>query len=245
LNPLILIVFLHLLFGLWFSYQIYINRSSSIFSNSTIKICFVLYFILLFICSQINLFGFILSIYLPLFAYIFVEWTLLYRQTLVFRSYFLQLVDALISRIKMGNGFRKALSLSISTLPSPYPQNIFKEIQNRILYSQDLPAQSSNDLRFVFKTLKKIEQDLQPLLRLQYLRHALRTEDDFRKKSHKALLQVHLQSFIMLGIFVTLFILTFIYYGTQFLSVALFASFMFLLGTGIVFLIGRKIKWTL
>ena len=245
MNPLILIIFLHLLFGFWFSYQIYLHRSSSVFSNSTIYLCLFLYFTILLLSSQTNLFGFILGIYLPLFFYIFTECIYFYQRSLIFQNYFLQLVNSIITRIKMGNGFRKAFELSLSTLPSPFPQNIFNEIQNRIIYSQNLPKNTSSHIKFAFKHLKKAEEDPQPLLRLSYLKHSLQVENDFRKKSRKALLQVHIQSFIMTGLFISLFIFTFLFYGTEFLSIALLASFLFLLGTGIVFLVGRRIKWTL
>ena len=240
-----LILFLHILFGLWFAYQTYKSKSKSALPNSFITSCVFFYLILLLLLAQTHIIGLILGIYLPIFTYILIEWLWVYRRSLLFHSYFMEMLDSIIARMKMGNSFRSALSLSISVVTLPWLKEIFKEIQDRIIFSQQLSGHPSKEVQFAFQTFQQADQDLQPISRLHYVRQALKVEDKFRKHSQKALLQIHLQSFILIGLYTALFVFSILYYGTQFLSIFLISSFLFVIGSLAVFLLGRKIKWTL
>ena len=240
-----LILFLHIFFGLWFAYHTYKFKSKSTLSNSFITSCVFFYLILLLLLAQTNIIGLILGIYLPIFTYVLIEWLWGYRRSLLFHSRFMEMLDSIIARMKMGNSFRSALSLSISNVTLPWLKEIFREIQDRIIFSQQLNSRHSKEVRFVFQTFQQADQDLQPISRLHYVRQALKVEDKFRKHSQKALLQIHLQSFILIGLYTALFLFSFLYYGVQFLSIFLISLFLFVIGALAVFLLGRKIKWTL
>lgn len=240
-----LILFLHLFFGLWTAYHIYKNRMTSRFSSRFIKSCITAYIILLFLLAQTQIAWLILGIYLPIFIYIFAEWFCIYRQSRLFQDHFSEVLDSIIARMKLGSSFRTALKLSIDAVKIPDLQNQMKELYERVIYSQQLSSSASQEIQFIFQTFQKTDQDLQPISRLHYVRQALNVEMKFRKQAQKALLQIHLQSFILSGLYLAVLTAILIYYGTQFLSVILISSFLFLTGTLTVFLLGRKIKWTL
>ncbi len=240
-----LIVFFHLLFGFWFAYRTYKNRSSSIFSSFFITFYVFIYLILLFLVAQTSTIWLIFGIYLPIFTYILIEWFLIYKKSHLFRNHFLEILDSVIARMKMGNSFREALNLSIDSIKTPYLKDIFKELQDRMIYSQKLQTDIPKEIHFAFQTFRQADQDLQPISRLHYIRQALKVEIGFQQKAQKALLQVHLQSFIMIGLYLALLLFSILYYGTQFLSIILISSLLFLIGTLIIFLLGKKIKWSL
>lgn len=239
-----MILFLHLLFALCFSYKIYLSRKSYLFSETIIKSCIFGYLFTLILLSQASLKFFLLSIYLPIIIFLIFEWVFLRKERKSFKDQFRILLDSIISRIKMGNSFREALHLSINSMASSKWKEDFNELKDRMVYQQP-PLSSLQEYMFVYNIFKKTDQDSQPLSKLYYIRHTLKIESLFHAKVHQALLQIHLQSIILFGLYFPLCSFILIYYGFKYLYLVFLSLFLFSIGALILFLGGKKIQWTL
>ena len=241
----LIILSLHLLFGLWFAYQTYIHRSQKVFSEFIIKSCVFSYLVIIILTLPLGKLPLIFSIYIPIFIFVTAEYFWSYKRLDYFRKQFLFLMDFTIARMKMGNSFREALNQGIESIDSKWIQDDLKELRDRMIYAQDIKLYQAKEFLFAFKTFKQVDQDLQPLTRLYYIREAMKIEDSFRKKSRQALLQIRLQSIIMSVLYLALFIFVIFYYKTQFLTLMLVSSCLFVIGSVLIFILGRKIRWTL
>ncbi len=241
----LIILSLHLLFGLWFAYQTYIHRSQKVFSEFFIKSCIFSYLVIIILTLPLGTLPLIFSIYIPIFVFMTAEYFWIYKRLDYFRKQFLFLLDSTITRMKMGNSFREALAQGIESIDSGWVQDDLKELRDRIIYAQEIKKHQAKEFLFAFKTFKQADQDPQPLTRLHYIREAMKIEDLFSRKSHQALLQIRLQSLIMTILYLALFIFVLWYYQTQFLTLMLFSLCLFVIGSVLIFILGRKIRWTL
>lgn len=242
---MIIILFLHLLFGLYFAHHIYQSRTFFSYSEHTIKACVFGYLILLFTCSFFSTPILFFAIYFPLALFLFFEWFDIYKVKKSFKIQIIIVLDAIISRMKLGNSFREACLLSIHSIEKKQLKKDFKEIYDRMIYQQPLAPQVLNEYIFTYNIFLKADQDLQPLSQLHYVRHTLKIETLFQRKSKQALLQIYLQSLILLGMYLPLLVFIIAHYGYKYLYFIFFSLFLFCLGTFFVFIGGQKIKWSL
>ena len=155
-------------------------------------------------------------------------------------------LNALISQIKIGVAFRSAFKKSARGLPHTYFQNYFLNILEMILYSQKLrPEFQFSPLQQIIAELKAADQSDQCLEYLENLRHQLHVQSLFRKKVGMALLQIRIQSLVLLFLYSGLFIFVLNKYGLKYIKILLLSSSLFLMGLVILFQCGRKIKWTI
>ncbi|MDE0120070.1 MAG: hypothetical protein OXM55_08710 [Bdellovibrionales bacterium] len=103
----------------------------------------------------------------------------------------------------------------------------------------------SPSLQQMIEELKRADSSSQCLDHLKNLRHHIHTRSIFRKKVQSALLQIHIQSFVLLILYSGLFIFIFNKTGLKYIKVLLLSLFLF--GTGLMILsqLGKKIKWTI
>ena len=242
---ILIILSLHLLFGLWFAYQTYTHRSQKVFSEFFIKSCIFSYLVIIILSLSLGTLPLIFSIYVPIFVFVTAEYFWIYKRLDYFRKQFLFLLDSTITRMKMGNSFREALHQSIESIDSGWIQDDLRELRDRMIYAQNIKIRQAKEFLFAFKTFKQADQDPQPLTRLHYIREAMKIEDSFSRKSRQALLQIRLQSLIMTILYLALFIVVLWYYQTQFLTLMLFSLCLFVIGSALIFILGRKIRWTL
>ncbi len=239
------LLFLHLCFGLWFAYRTYALRSQKIFSSFTIKSCIFSYLLLLLWSAQWSVFLLILSIYIPIFLFLVIEYMLIYKRFKLFQNQFIILLDSVIARMKMGLSFRESLELSIEQTENSWIKESLRELQDRVIYAQNINTLPQS-FRQAFSILQKTHQDPhQPLTRLQYVRDNLKTELIFQRKAHQALLQIRIQSMIMSLLYLGVLIFVIVYSGTEFIHLILLSLLLFVLGSIWIFAMGRKIKWTL
>jgi len=241
----LIILSLHLLFGLWFAYQTYIHRSQKIFSEFVIKSCIFSYLVIIILTLPLGTLPLVCSIYIPIFIFVTAEYFWSYKRLDYFRKQFLFLLDFTVARMKMGNSFREALNQGIESIDPKWVQDDLKELKDRMIYSQSIKLHQAKEFLFAFKTFKQIDQDPQPLTRLHYIREAMKIEELFRKKSQQALLQIRLQSAIMSILYLGLFIFVIWYHKIQFLTLMLVSLCLFVIGSTLIFILGRNIRWTL
>ena len=211
------------------------------------KIWFICNIALVFFISQlpIPLLFKLPLLYTPLILTFFSQSLLLFiwRQQLYLQ--FELLLNALITQIKIGTGFRPAFKKAVLSLSRQHFQNYFMEILEVISFSKSFRKEFCfSPLQQMITELKRADQSSQCLEHLENLRHQVRVQSVFRKKVQAALLQVRIQSVILLIFYFGLFIFVLHQYGLKYIKTLLLSFCLFIFGLIILFQCGRKIKWT-
>ena len=240
-----IILFLHILFGLWFASRTYLLSSQSFFSSFAIKSSVIAYLVLMIFLSQAGPFWFILGIHLPIFIFIMIEYLWVRKKRGVLRKQFLNLLDSVMARMRLGSSFRDSLKLGIDSMADSSEKKDFQELKDCMVFSQTLEDPASPDLLFIFQTFKRVDQDSQPITHLRWIQHTLKVEEQFQKRAEQALLSIHAQSTVLIILYIGLLIFILSFFGTSFLPLIFLSLFLFSIGTAGVFIIGRKIKWSL
>lgn len=240
-----MILFLNLLLGLYFCYRTYLLRASYCFTENIIKTCIFIYLIVILTSSQFHIAYALIGIYLPLFLFILVDYLFIYKVRKLFKIHLIKLLNSIIGRIKLGNSFREASRLALNSVEKQRLKDGFSDLWTQIILHQELEDHYIPEYLFAHRVLSKADQSLQPLNYLSYVRYTLKIEMSFRKKILQALTQIYLQSYIMIVLYLFLLGFTLYYYKREHLTLIFFSIFLFSTGTFLVFLGGRRIKWTL
>ena len=221
----------------------------SILSPMVWKIWFIFNILLIFCALQL-ISGFwifkMALLYIPLIFTFFLQSMLTNAWQKSFYQQFEFFVNALITQIKTGAGFRPAFKSAIKALPSRRFQNHFTEILETILFSKKLrPEFCFSPLRQMIQELQKADSSPQCLQSLENLRHHIRVQSLFRKKAQSALLQIRIQSLILLILYFCLFLFVVHKYGIKYINILLLSLILFVAGLFFLFQCGRRIKWTI
>ena len=242
---MVILLFLHLLFGLSCAYQAFSGGFRLILPSFWLKRAVLIYLLLLLILSQAPLLWFIIGIHLPIFICIAAEWIYLRKRNKAFQTDFSLFLDALTARMKMGGGFRTALGMSIDSMePSPVKKDL-QEIKDRLVYAQKLPESAEKNLLSAFKILSAADKHPKPLSYLEAVRHSLKIQNLFEQRASSALMQIHIQSTLLVFLYTALLIFVISFFGSKFLPIIFISLLLFSLGLIAVLIMGRQIKWTL
>lgn len=213
------------------------------------KIWFICNILLVFYISQLHfnfLFLKLLLFCIPLIFTFFLKSFLVFIWKQRFYLQFEFFLNALISQIKIGTGFRSAFKKAAQSLPYIYFQNYFLKILEIILYSQNLsPEFDFSPLKQIITELKRADQSAQCLEHLENLRHQIHIQSIFRKKVGTALLQIRIQSLVLLLLYSGLFLFVIHKYGLRYIKILFLSLILFITGLIILSQCGRKIKWTI
>ena len=213
------------------------------------KIWFICNILLVFCISQLHfnfLFLKLLLFCIPLIFTFFLKSFMVFIWKQRFYLQFEFLLNALISQIKIGIGFRSAFKKAAQSLPYIYFQNYFLKILEIILYSQNLsPEFDFSPLKQIITELKRADQSAQCLEHLENLRHQIHIQSIFRKKVGAALLQIRIQSLVLLLLYSGLFLFVIHKYGLRYIKILFLSLILFITGLIILSQCGRKIKWTI
>lgn len=213
------------------------------------KIWCIFSILLVFFLSQLALpflFFKCLVIYLPLILTFFLQFFLISVWKQQFYLQFELFLNALIAQIKIGSSFRSGFKVALAGLSHKHFQNYFIEILEIISFAKTLRKEFCfPPLQQMIEELKRADLSPQCLEHLENLRHQVKIRSIFRKKVRSALLQIHIQSFILLILYSGLFLFVLQKYGLKYLQILLLSLFLFLIGLIILFQCGRKIKWTI
>lgn len=213
------------------------------------KTWFICNILLIFLISQIpiNLLFFkLLFLYIPLILTFFLQSVLIFIWRQKFYLQFELFLNALIAQIKIGSGFRSAFKAALSALSYSHFQNYFIEIWEMILFSKNLRKEFRfSPLQQMIEELRKADQSSQCLEQLENLRHQIRVRSLFQKKVQSALLQIRIQSFVLLSLYSGLFIFVLHRYGLKYIKVLLLSFLLFISGLITLFQCGKKMKWTI
>lgn len=199
---------------------------------------------LLFVFPKFNFYS-VLMLYSPLVLLQFSEKWIHQRRELEFRAQFVSFLSSLILQMKAGKGFRESLKLSQQDRSKVFREKL-EQMAQIVVFSQHYNRKSMSAFHIqVLDEFIQIDRSAHAAIkRLENFRRKLEIEDDFRRRSGQILLQLRIQSLIMVGLFLAL--LTFVIWNYQiselkhiiFISITLFCS-----GVGLAFILGRKIRW--
>lgn len=153
-----------------------------------------------------------------------------------------------ILQMKLGCGFRKSLELSLHYESSRFMQNWLRKLHDNVVFTQHkTPVFKSQMLIKLISELQRVDQEPNSSLkRLENLYLWLKIQSEFRRKSGKVLSQIRIQSVLITVIYFAL-----VFFVSQFLGfhqvMRFFPVSFALMGTGVfsVFMLGRRMKWTL
>ncbi len=204
--------------------------------------------IAIFLILHLNVFILfkILFLYLPFISitslkyYFIKQWQ---EQFLIQLEGFL---NNLIAQIKIGFSFRSGFKIAQENLTHSDFQNYFTEILEFILLSKKLSAPIvSSPFQWMIRELRQADQSTQCLEYLENLRHYLHVRSYFQRKIRSALLQVRVQSYILVILYSSLLLFVLNRYGLNYLRVLFSSLSLFILGLIILSQAGRKIKWNI
>lgn len=213
------------------------------------KVWFIFNILLLFFISQLSLESLLLQIllvYTPVILTFFLQSFLVFIWKEQFYTQFEFFLNTLIAQVKMGESFRSAFKKAIESLPNIQFKNYFMEILETILFSKGLRGEFCfSPMQQMIQELKQADQSAQCLGYLENLRHQVRIRSIFRKKVQSALLQIRIQSFVLLILYSGLFLFVLHKYGLKYIKILLLSFFLFLGGFIILLQLGKKVKWTI
>lgn len=244
------LLFCHMLMCLKTLWNILHNSMFLTFLSPIVwKIWFICNILLVFLISQlpISLLIFKLSLfYIPLILTSFLQSILNSTWKQQFYTHFEFFLNALIAQIKIGLGFRSAFKAALSVLSHTPFQNYFMEILEMILFSKKMRKEFHfSPLQQMIEELRKADQSSQSLEHLENLRHQTQIRSLFQKKVQSVLLQIRIQSFILLTLYSGLFTFVLYKYGLKYIKILLISFFLFTAGLITLFQYGKKIKWTI
>ena len=245
-----LLLFCHILICLKTLWKILHNSTFlTLLSPIVWKIWFICNILLIFFISRLPihlLFFKVLSLYIPLILTIFLQSVLIFIWRQQFYLQFELFLNALIAQIKIGASFRSAFKTALSILSHSPFQNYFMEILEMILFSKNLRKEFHfSPLQQMIEELRKADQSSHCLEHLENLRHQIRVRSIFQKKVQSTLLQIRIQSFVLLSLYSGLFIFVLHRYGLKYIKVMFLSSVLFISGLIFLFQCGKKIKWTI
>ncbi len=159
-------------------------------------------------------------------------------------SHLHNLLFRLSSQMKLGLSFMNAWQKSI------------KEIEQNVVYKQlvdisevlqfERHFQHSNPyITNLVQDLIEVKKSPQPLRRLNLLVQKIKIEQSFYRKASQVLLQLRIQSIVIAFLYISLFIWSFMFYGTKYPYLMLLSFICFVFGLVWIFKAGRKMKWSL
>lgn len=185
-------------------------------------------------------------LYVPLILTVFLQSFLNFIWRQRFYKQFELFINALIAQIKIGLGFRSAFKSALSVLSHNSFQNYFMEILEMISFQKKIRKEFQfSPLQQMIEELRKADQSSQCLEHLENLRHQIQVRSCFQKKVQSVLLQIRIQSFVLLVLYSGLFIFVLHKYGLKYIKVLLLSFLLFTVGLLFLFQYGKKIKWTI
>ena len=213
------------------------------------KVWFIFNILILFFISQLSLELLLLQIllvYTPVILTFFLQSFLIFIWKEQLYTQFEFFLNTLIAQIKMGESFRSAFKKAIESLSNIQFKNYFMEILETILFSKTLRKEFCfSPMEQMIQELKQADQSAQCLGYLENLRHQVRIRSIFRKKVQSALLQIRIQSLILLILYSGLFLFVLHKYGLKYIKVLFLSLLLFLGGFIILLQCGKKLKWTI
>lgn len=161
-----------------------------------------------------------------------------------FKQSFTQLIDEIIIEMRTGKSFRTSLS-SANEKSNPFVQQKVRKIIELVRFKTNIRDLNDPYIESIVQEFRQIDDNSHnSLQRILSLRHRIRTESDYRRKSGQVVLQIRAQAAILIVLYFATALFVFANNKASSLGAEILVSFLlFFIGTAIVFLYGRSYKW--
>lgn len=205
----------------------------------------VAFFIL---CINLSLRHHLQVLIISMFAVVMMPWLILllllnHRQGL-FRPMSIEILDSVIVRMRSGYALKESFLWAVSFKPH-WIQKIYMEYLQASQFKTNITA--DKQVRWILDEIEKIQISKHKQIdRLKNLRRKLKTEENFRQKSRKALVQVKAQAIVLTVMYFLLLIITIKFNSWKNLVAPIsISSALFVAGSIILLNIGKNYKWKL
>lgn len=190
----------------------------------------------------------------PLFCLVFLKMAHLFlaltkifikqRRRSTFREEFLIFLARIILEMKAGNSFKASINRSIEDSDA-FLQQKFKLFSESVEIGRTSEVLKDHFVARMLAEFQEIEKSSHKILqKLESLRYQLEIENQFRRKSRSASLQVHIQSTLLVFMFAAILVFNISFFSWQKVKpYFLVSSLLFSLGTYFVFRKGGGYKW--
>ena len=218
------------------------NKFLNLKGQTLLFIFLILFYVMLWIFSSPLILLFLSSLF-PLSFFVLVPY--LEKKE---RDKTILLLSSLISPLKMqmklGVFFMEAWDQAVKELDESFAKDFILKISDTLRFQKHF-WHSSPELRLFVHQLMEIRRSPQSLDRLSEFQNKLKTEEDFQRKTSKALLQLRWQSFILTGVYFCVFGFTLSAYHWTYPKLMLSSLCCFLMGLYWLSKIGGQMKWRL
>jgi hypothetical protein len=162
-----------------------------------------------------------------------------------FEERFEEILNMIILKMKSQKSFRISFSEVIHE-SSTATQRILIDIRDVVVFSQQNKSiiLSAFTQKIIMEFVLADQAPHAALKRLIQFRERLKIQTDFRRKSGQVLQQIRSQSFILTALYIVLFIFVLKRFGFEANQRIIFLSLsLFIIGLGVIFYGGHKIKW--
>lgn len=189
--------------------------------------------------------------YVQLFCIFFcvlVPWivlcALLYHRRGQFRPMTIEILDAVMVRMRSGHALKESFMWAVSFKPL-WIQKVYIDFLQASQFKTNILA--DQQMSWVFSEIEKINQTKHKQIeRFRNMRRKLKIEENFRRKSRKALTQVHAQAWVLSIMYVVLLLITIKFNAAKNLKgVIALSTTLFAVGLLFLLRIGKNYKWKL
>ncbi len=162
-----------------------------------------------------------------------------------FEEHFEEILNMIILKMKSQKSFRNSFSEVINDSP-PSTQRILLDIRDVVVFSQQNKSihLSAFTQKIILEFVLADQTPHAALKRLINFRDCLKIQTDFRRKSGQVLQQIRAQSFLLSTVYFALLVFVLKRFGLSgHQQIILLSLILFLLGLGVIFYGGHKIKW--
>lgn len=161
------------------------------------------------------------------------------------RTALIPFLDCVILNLQAGKSFRFSLQLSVE-MQSGWVRHQLAEVCESLQMSKNVIAMKSALLKDLRDELVEIDQSqVRCVEQVRALRRSLKMQEGFRRRSGQVTQQIKMQAIIVTLLFFMLLGFVIMQFGFKAHSTWIFlSSIIFLIGLTWIFLMGRRMKWT-
>lgn len=162
-----------------------------------------------------------------------------------FEEHFEEILNMIILKMKSQKSFRNSFS-EVITESATSTQRILIDIRDVVVFSQQNKSiiLSAFTQKIILEFVLADQAPHAALKRLIQFRDRLKIQTDFRRKSGQVLQQIRAQSFILTAIYLALLVFVLKRFGFETNQRIIFLSLsFFIIGLGVIFYGGHKLKW--
>lgn len=232
----------------FFVRQLNENEFKKVFSEETMTkfgtICFI-WIVFLTLTRPNSLVLHVILLFFPSFVLPIVSKVTKIWRFLLFKKRFLRFLNNTILKMRLGNSFKISILTSMKKESQQF-QKILESIIRNMAFSTHSSIKSDYSLlQFIAEEFRKIEENPHTAIqRLESVRHFVREKEKIRRKSGQVLRQIYIQVGVITALYLALLIYVVLVEGfEEHIFVISLSVSLFLFGTTLMLVTGRKVQW--